>query len=98
AEVDSASDNRLQRLAAARGVDHFEFDAILLEDAGLGAEVSDGGVPIAALADGELEEIVGAGAGRGGEGGACGCDGEGQGEASLHGCPPGIRRYLMKFS
>src|SRR5260221_261102 len=71
ADVNSAADDRLQRLAAARGVDHLKLDAVLLEDAGLGAELGDGGVPIAALPDGELEEIVGVGAGRGGE--QCGC-------------------------
>ena len=51
--------DRLQRLAAARGVDHLELEVVLLEDAGLGAEMGDGGVPVAALADGELELIGG---------------------------------------
>jgi len=52
---------RLQRLAAAGCVDHLQLDAVLLEDAGLGAELRDGGIPVAALPDGELDEIVGAG-------------------------------------
>ncbi len=35
-QIDAAGDHRLQRLAAARGVDHLELEAVLLEDAGLG--------------------------------------------------------------
>src|SRR5262249_21319417 len=45
-----------------------ELDAVLLEDAGLGAELRDRGVPVAALADRQLELVVGERRGRG-EGG-----------------------------
>ena len=55
-----ARDHRLQRLARARGVEQFELDAVLLEDAGLVAEMRDRGVPVAALADGHLDHVVGA--------------------------------------
>ena len=61
AKIDRAGDDRLQRLARPRRVDDFEVDAVLLEDAGLLAEIRNRRVPVAALADGELEEIGGVG-------------------------------------
>ena len=61
-DIGAAGDHRLQGLARARGVEDLELDAVLLEDAGLVAEMGDRGVPIAALADGELE-LVGRNAG-----------------------------------
>ena len=57
--IDRARDHRLQRLARARRVDDLELDPVFLEDAGLLAEIRDRGIPVAALADGQLEEIGG---------------------------------------
>ncbi len=67
AEIGGAGDHRLQRLARARGVDDLERDTVLLEDAGLLAEIGHRGVPVAALADRDLEEIIGCGWQRDGE-------------------------------
>ena len=42
-------------------IDHLDGDALLLEDAGLAAELGDRGVPVAALADRQLDDVIGAG-------------------------------------
>ena len=59
ADVDAVGDHRLQRLGAALGVEQFQRQAVLLEDALVLAEVGDGLLPAAALADGDLEVVVG---------------------------------------
>src|SRR5258708_658652 len=53
-QIDAAGDDRLQRLARAGRIDHLELEAVLLEDAGLGTELGNRGVPVAALPDGDL--------------------------------------------
>src|SRR5262249_472502 len=58
---------RLQRLTRARGVEQLELEVVLLEDAGLGAEMRDRGVPVAALPDSQLELVLGRGGGGGSE-------------------------------
>jgi hypothetical protein len=47
-DVDRAGDDHLQRLAAALGVEDVEVEAMLLEDAGLLAELGDRTLPAAA--------------------------------------------------
>src|SRR5690242_15504386 len=64
AEVDARRDHRLERLAAALRVEHLERQAMLLEEAGVLAELRDALLPAAALADRDLERVVGAGRGR----------------------------------
>src|SRR6185295_6929926 len=57
-EINAAGDDRLQGLAAAGRVDHLELQTMLLEDSGLVAEVGNGRIPVAALANGHLHEII----------------------------------------
>jgi hypothetical protein len=45
-------------LAAARGVQQFERDTVLLEDADLFADMRDRGVPVPALTDRDLHQTV----------------------------------------
>ena len=52
----------MQRLGAALGVEQFERQAVLLEDALVLAELGDRLLPAAALADGDLQVVVGPGA------------------------------------
>ena len=59
ADVDRAGDDDLQRLAAALGVEDVEIEAVLLEDAGLLAELGDGAFPAAADRRGDLERFGG---------------------------------------
>ncbi len=59
ADIDAAGDDRLLRLAGALRVDHLKHEAVLLEDAGALADLRHRGVPIAALADGELHGVFG---------------------------------------
>ncbi len=61
ADIDAARDHDLDRLAASLRVEGFEHEAVLLEDAGVLAELRDALLPAAALADGDLERILGAG-------------------------------------
>ena len=87
AKIDRAGDHRLQRFTAAGGVNHLQGDAVLLEDAGLGAELRNRRVPVAALPDGELEEVVSACRRRWGKqnrGGKRQCEAGG----GVHGYPP----------
>src|SRR4029079_7241390 len=63
-EIDAAGDDRLQGLAASGRVDHLELQTMLLEDSGLVAEVGNGRIPVAALANGHLHEIISKGSRR----------------------------------
>ena len=58
-DIDAVGDHRLQRLGAALRVEQFERQAVLLEDALVLAELGDRLLPAAALADGDLEVVVG---------------------------------------
>src|SRR5919197_5186719 len=57
-DVDRARNHRLLGFAAARGVQDFEKETMLLEDSRALAELSDGRVPIAPLAGGNLERVL----------------------------------------
>src|SRR5262249_31762216 len=57
-DIGRTGDHRLQRLARARGVQEFELEVVLLEDAGLAAKMGNCGVPVATLADGELQLVL----------------------------------------
>jgi hypothetical protein len=50
-------------LARAIGIDEVQYQAVLLEDSGELTDLGHGGVPVAALADGELDRVVGKGRG-----------------------------------
>ena len=56
--IDAAGNHGLLRLAGAVGVDDLELQAVLLEDAGALADFGDRSVPVAALADRQLDLVV----------------------------------------
>src|SRR6185436_19921753 len=58
ADVDAAGEHDLDGLAAALGVEHVEREAMLLEDAGVLAELRHALLPAAALPDRDLERIL----------------------------------------
>jgi len=57
-DIDAAREHRLQRLGAALGVEQLQRQAMLLEDACALAELGYRGIPIAALANRELQHIL----------------------------------------
>jgi hypothetical protein len=58
AEIGTARDHRLQRLARPLGVEDVEYDAVLPEDAGVLRELRDRLVPNALGTDRELERVL----------------------------------------
>jgi hypothetical protein len=61
ADVGTARDHGLLRLPAPLGVEQLQLEPVLLEEAGARAELRHGRVPIALLADGELQFVLGGG-------------------------------------
>src|SRR2546430_2478236 len=64
ADVDAGRDHRLQRLAAALGIEHLEHEAVLLEKARVLAELRHALLPAAALADRDFERVLRSGSAR----------------------------------
>ena len=58
-EVDAARDNGLKGFSSPRRVYPLELETVLLENAGLVAKMGDRGIPIAPLAKGHFNEVVG---------------------------------------
>ena len=58
ADIDAAGHDGLLRLASPLRVEDLEGEPVLLEDADALAELGHGGVPVAALADGELQRVL----------------------------------------
>ena len=58
ADIDAVGDRPAAGSRRCRTCRSFEIEAVLLENAGLVAEMRDRGVPIAALADGELHLVL----------------------------------------
>ena len=57
-DIDAAGENDLDGLAASLGVEQFEGETVLLEDAGILAELGHALLPAAALPDRDLERIL----------------------------------------
>ncbi len=83
AEIGAARQHRLQRLAAALGVEDVDGDTVLRPDAGAHAHLADRGVPIALLADRQREFL--GGARRADGGGKHRRQGGGEQGAAMHG-------------